>query len=105
MDEYLNARGFALKSFPSSAPAASIGGWFCTMGYGIGSLKYGSLLSQVKAAEVALPAGEIRRLTRQTDPPLDWFAASEGTLGIITRLEACTDMIFRKKRILMAVCV
>ncbi|EKD37426.1 MAG: D-lactate dehydrogenase (cytochrome), partial [uncultured bacterium] len=28
-----------------------------------------------------------RRLTRQTDPPLDWFAASEGTLGIITRLE------------------
>ncbi len=87
LDEYLNARGFALKSFPSSAPAATIGGWFCTMGYGIGSLKYGSLLSQVQAVEVVLPAGEIRRLNRQTDPPLDWFTASEGTLGVITRLE------------------
>jgi len=87
LDEYLNARGFALKSFPSSAPAATIGGWFCTMGYGIGSLKYGSLLSQVQAVEAVLPSGEIRRLTRHTDPPLDWFAASDGTLGVITRLE------------------
>ncbi len=87
LDEYLNVRGFALKSFPSSAPAASIGGWFCTMGYGIGSIKYGSLLSQVQAVEAVLPSGEIRRLTRHTDPPLDWFAASDGTLGVITRLE------------------
>jgi len=87
LDEYLNSQGFALKSFPSSAPAATIGGWFCTMGYGIGSLKYGSLLSQVQAVEAVLPTGEIRRLTRQTDPPLDWFAASDGTLGVITRLE------------------
>lgn len=87
LDEYLNGRGFALKSFPGSAPAATIGGWFCTMGYGIGSIKYGSLLSQVKAAEAVLPTGEICRLTRQTDPPLDWFAASDGTLGVITRLE------------------
>ena len=49
LDEYLNRRGLAPKSFPSSAPAASIGGWFCMMGYGIGSMKYGSLLSQVRS--------------------------------------------------------
>lgn len=87
LDEYLNPLGFALKSFPSSAPVASIGGWFCMMGYGIGSMKYGSLLSQVRAVEAVLPAGEVSRLTRDTKPPLAWFAASEGTLGIITQVE------------------
>jgi len=87
LDQYLNPLGYATKSFPSSAPAASIGGWFSMMGYGIGSLKYGNLLSQVRAVEAVLPTGEIRRLTRDTEPPLTWFAASEGTLGIITWLE------------------
>ncbi|MBU4195102.1 MAG: FAD-binding protein, partial [Actinobacteria bacterium] len=56
------------------------------MGYGIGSMKYGSLLSQVRGVEAVLPTGEIRRLTRDTEPPLDWFAASEGTLGVITEI-------------------
>ncbi|MGD0152283.1 MAG: FAD-binding oxidoreductase [Thermacetogeniaceae bacterium] len=87
LEHYLNTRGLAPLSVPSSAPSASIGGWFTMMGYGIGSLKYGSLLSQVQAAEVVLPDGEIRGLTPESDPPLDWFAASEGTLGIVTRLK------------------
>jgi len=87
LERYLNAKGYAPKSAPSSAPASSIAGWLCMMGYGIGSLKYGSLLSQVKWAEVVLPGGEIRQVTADTDPPLAWFAASEGTLGIITKLK------------------
>ncbi|HWQ75362.1 MAG TPA: FAD-binding oxidoreductase [Syntrophomonas sp.] len=87
LDEYLNRRGLALKSFPSSAPVATIGGWFCMMGYGIGSMKYGSVLSQIKAAEVVLPDGTVHKLTLETNPALDWFAASEGTLGIVTQLE------------------
>ncbi|HNX92612.1 MAG TPA: FAD-binding oxidoreductase [Syntrophomonas sp.] len=87
LDEYLNSRGLAPKSFPSSAPVATIGGWFCMMGYGIGSMKYGSLLSQVRSIEVVLPDGAIKKVTRETTPPLDWFAASEGTLGVVTKLE------------------
>ena len=87
LEHYLNARGLAPQSVPSSAPSASIGGWFTMMGYGIGSVKYGSLLSQVRAAEVVLPDGEIRNLTLGSDPPLDWFAASEGTLGVVTGLQ------------------
>lgn len=87
LDGYLNALGFAVKSFPSSAPAASIGGWFSMMGYGIGSIKYGSLLSHVRQIEVVLPNGEVSRLTKESRPPLAWFAASEGTLGIITKIE------------------
>lgn len=87
LDEYLNARGLAPKSFPSSAPAATIGGWFCMMGYGIGSMKYGSLLSQVRSLQVVSPEGNILSLTRETQPAVDWYVASEGTLGIITQLE------------------
>ena len=87
LDEYLNNKGLAPKSFPSSAPAATIGGWFCMMGYGIGSMKYGSLLSQVKSIEVVFPDGKVQKLTRETKPALDWFVASEGTLGVITELE------------------
>jgi FAD/FMN-containing dehydrogenases len=87
LDEYLNGRGLAPKSFPSSAPAATIGGWFCMMGYGIGSMKYGSLFSQVRSIEVVSPEGNITKLTRETKPGLDWYVASEGTLGVITQLE------------------
>jgi len=87
LDEYLNRRGLTAKSYPSSAPVATIGGWFCMMGYGIGSLKYGSLLSQVKSAELVLATGEVKVVTPDTAPPLSWFAGSEGTLGIVTSLE------------------
>ena len=52
-----------------------------------GSLKYGSMLSQIKSIEVVLPAGEIRTLTSETEPSLDWFAGSEGTLGVVTEVE------------------
>jgi glycolate oxidase len=86
LDDYLNRQGLACKSFPSSAPAATIGGWFCMMGYGIGSLKYGSLLSQIRAIEVVMPDGSIKELTRHSNPPLDWFASSEGTVGVVTEL-------------------
>ncbi|HOQ10204.1 MAG TPA: FAD-binding oxidoreductase [Syntrophomonadaceae bacterium] len=87
LDDYLKRRGLTEKSYPSSAPVATIGGWFCMMGYGIGSLKYGSLLSQVKSAQVVLATGDTIAVTPDTDPPLSWFAGSEGTLGIVTWLE------------------
>lgn len=86
LERYLESKGYAPKSVPSSAPASSVAGWLCMMGYGIGSLKHGHLLSQVKWAEVVLPSGEIRRVSADTEPPLSWFAGTEGTLGIITRL-------------------
>ncbi len=87
LEEYLNKRNFACKSMPSSAPSATVGGWLCMMGYGIGSLKYGSLLSQVKTIEIVLPDGRIQKVTRESSPPLEWFSASEGTLGIVTEIE------------------
>lgn len=94
LEKNLNVRGFACKSMPSSAPAATVGGWFAMMGYGIGSIKYGDLLSQIREAEVVMPDGEIRTVTADSTPPLSWFAASEGTLGIVTALK----MEIRKDR-------
>lgn len=87
LERYLNAKGYAAKTVPSSAPGATIGGWLCMMGYGIGSMKYGSLLSQIKSIEVVLPTGEVRQVSTSDYPQLEWFAASEGTLGVITELE------------------
>ena len=101
LDGYLNNQGLAPKSFPSSAPAATIGGWFCMMGYGIGSLKYGSLLSQVRSLEVVSPEGKIFELTRETKPALDWYVASEGTLGVITQLEVEVRKLNKMKHFLL----
>ena len=87
LEHDLQNHGFLAKSVPSSAPGSSVAGWLCTGGYGIGTLKYGSFLSQVRSAEVVLPDGSIRRLTHDTQPPLKWFEGSEGTLGVVTEVE------------------
>jgi glycolate oxidase len=87
LDDALRVKGFAVKSYPSSAVAATIGGWVSTQGHGMGSLKYGSLGDQLINLQVVLPDGEIRTITHESDPPLDWFVAAEGTLGVITQIE------------------
>ena len=87
LDDALQQQGFATKSYPSSAVSATIGGWVNTQGHGIGSLQYGSLGEQLISLQVVLPDGQVRTITRETHPPLDWFVASEGTLGIITQVE------------------
>jgi glycolate oxidase len=87
LDDALQLRGYAVKSYPSSAVSATVGGWISMQGHGLGSLKHGSLGSQLASLQVALPGGELRTLTRDTNPPLDWFVTAEGTLGVITDVE------------------
>jgi glycolate oxidase len=87
LDEALRRKGFAVKSYPSSAVAATVGGWVSTQGHGLGSLKYGGVGGQLVSLQVVLPNGEQRTLTRESDPPLDWFVGAEGTLGVITEVE------------------
>lgn len=86
-DELRYKWGLAVRSYPTSAPASTVGGWFNMEGWGVGSLQYGSMHSQVLRAEAVLPGGEVAELTPNSDPPLSWFAGSEGTLGVITSLE------------------
>lgn len=91
LDRALQRRGFTLLSYPTSAPAATVGGWLCMEGYGIGSLKYGGLEGHVCGLEVVLADGQIVRTSgacRSADNPAGTrFAGSEGTLGVITRVE------------------
>jgi glycolate oxidase len=87
LERALQPLGLAVKSYPSSAVAATVGGWLSTQGHGLGSLKYGSLLKQVIRAEVVLADGQIRQVTPTSNPPLAWFAGAEGTLGVVTEIE------------------
>lgn len=86
LERALNRVGLATCSYPSSAQAATVGGWLVMMGYGLGSLKYGSVLEQIISAQVVLPDGSVRELNATSEPPISWFAASEGTLGIVTEV-------------------
>ena len=87
LDDALRIKGFAVKSYPSSAVSATVGGWISTQGHGIGSLMYGALGDQLISLRVVLPNGEQRTVGRDTDPPIDWFVAAEGTLGVVTEVE------------------
>lgn len=86
-DELRYKWGLAVKSYPTSAPASTVGGWFSMEGWGVGSLQHGCMHGQVLRAQAVLPGGEMVELTPNSDPPLSWFAGSEGTLGVITSLE------------------
>ncbi len=87
LDDALQQKGWAVKSYPSSAVSATVGGWVSMQGQGLGSLKYGGVGEQLVSLQVALPGGELVTVTRTSDPPLDWFVAAEGTLGVITQVE------------------
>lgn len=87
LDDWLRDRGWAALAYPTSAPSATVGGWFSTEGYGIGSLTFGCVHEQVVGAQVVLPDGEIIEADDDSDPPLAWFAGTGGTMGIITEFE------------------
>ncbi len=87
LDDWLRDRGWAVLSYPTSAPSATIGGWFSTEGYGIGSLAFGCVHEQAVKAQIVLPNGNIVEVTPDSDPPLAWFAGTEGTMGILTEFE------------------
>ncbi|MHA1862707.1 MAG: FAD-binding oxidoreductase, partial [Candidatus Thorarchaeota archaeon] len=59
---FLERFGFTLPVYPSSAIAATVGGFVASGGLGIGSTRYGDILKQVLGIEAVLPNGKIVRL-------------------------------------------
>lgn len=84
LDKRLREEGLTLKSYPSSARSATVGGWIMSTGLGIGSLKYGSVFDQVLSAEVVLPNGLIKEYARGKG--LEVFFESEGMLGVLSKV-------------------
>lgn len=84
LDRTLKSEGLTVRSYPSSAKSATVGGWMMGNGLGIGSLKYGSLFDQLLSAQVVLSDGTVREYARGQG--LEWFFESEGMLGIVTKI-------------------
>ncbi len=59
---FLERLGFTLPVYPSSATAATVGGFVASGGLGIGSTRNGDILEQVIGIEAVLPNGKVVRL-------------------------------------------
>ncbi len=93
LDDILLREGYMIGAYPSSAPAATVGGWINTGGVGIGSYKYGGVEKQILGIEMVLPKGDIAVFGSDSlgsdyfgDNIRNFFAGAEGTLGIITKI-------------------
>ncbi len=82
LDLRLKEEGLALKSYPSSARSATIGGWVMGSGLGIGSLAYGPVCDHLLSVQVVFADGTARTLSREQG--LDRLCETEGILGIVT---------------------
>jgi len=82
--DFVENRGFQLGGYPSSAPSATVGGWFgAGASAGVGVPKYGPAGDQVMSMKVVLPDGTVE----DTGPRESWlFIGAEGTLGVITEV-------------------
>jgi len=61
---FLRRLGFTLPVYPSSATAATVGGFVASGGLGIGSTRHGDILKQVLGIEAILPNGKVVRLDK-----------------------------------------
>jgi FAD/FMN-containing dehydrogenase len=90
---FLERLGFTLPVYPSSATAATVGGFVASGGIGIGSTHYGDILKQVLGIEAILPNGKIVRLGKLLlDDKTDSLKekALEGTNWLQEQLKAAS---------------
>ncbi len=83
LDKELAKQRLTLRLYPSSYPAATVGGWLAQGGAGIGSYEAGWLLENITSARVVLPDGETREFTGDD---LNLIYAAEGTTGLISEV-------------------
>jgi len=83
LERAMERQGLALRTYPSSAPSSTVGGWLAQGGVGYGCFEYGCFRHNVVAARVVLANGEVR-LFEGND--LDLVSEAEGITGFITEV-------------------
>jgi alkyldihydroxyacetonephosphate synthase len=88
LEQRLNQQGLTLGHFPSSLPAATVGGLVSTRSSGQQSTLYGNVEDMVLGLTVALAGGEVVQARAHprtaAGPPLhQLFIGAEGGLGIV----------------------
>ncbi len=83
LDRELGRHGLTLKTYPSSYPGSTAGGWLAQGGAGIGSYEAGWFRDTVISARVVLPDGEVRQFSGLD---LDLISEAEGITGFISEL-------------------
>lgn len=90
LEKALNQQGLALRTYPSSAPSSTVGGWLAQGGAGFGAYEYGTFRQNVVSCRAVLPSGEVREFV--DDPAagpehsLDLVSEAEGITGLITQV-------------------
>ena len=83
LDKELKKHSLTLRLYPSSYPAATVGGWLAQGGTGIGSYEAGWFRDNVISARMVLPDGEVRDFS---GPELDLVSDAEGITGFISEV-------------------
>lgn len=83
LERELNKQGLALRTFPSSAPSSTVGGWLAQGGVGFGAYEVGAFRNSVVSCRVVLPDGEVRDFGGDE---LDLISDAEGITGLITQV-------------------
>lgn len=83
LDRELEKQGLTLRLYPSSYPAASVGGWLAQGGAGIGSFESGWFRDNVVSARVVLPDGKVREFSGAN---LDLVSEAGGITGFISEV-------------------
>ncbi|MHC4781105.1 MAG: FAD-binding oxidoreductase, partial [Planctomycetota bacterium] len=92
LEARLAEEGLATRTYPSSAPAATVAGGLAQGGTGFGGYEFGWFRDSVKGARVVHFDGTVSELTGKD---LDTVADAEGITGFITRI----DLMVRRRDI------
>lgn len=83
LDRELEKHGLTLRLYPSSYPAATVGGWLAQGGAGFGSFETGWFQDNVISARVVTPGGKVHVFTGKD---LDLVSDAEGITGLISEV-------------------
>lgn len=87
VEDALSHFDLQLFTYPSNR-FATVAGWLAGGGFGLNGIQYGHVSKYVAALELVTPQGEIK-IVRDSDADFDKYFATEGLMGIITRVTLC----------------